>query len=490
MSDNKQFDDFFKQSFSDYSPDVPPHIWEHIAAEKKKKRAGFFWLTAKKPLLILAALLLAGTGAFIAFHQKNDSHNIAHENNGSRQGAEKTVPAAVLENKTGKDITSATGNTNEKPANTKEVLPAANDNAPVAVITAPLEKTPGNNAAGKKALDRSANNTYGLSYTNNKEDNSENRKNNKSKTGKRNHSAEKIINAGPSVAGLDDDEANDITNNDPANDGLIIPHVEGGREKIALDKQSIFGKQTIQPTPTKLFEDCPGSTSGNNYYIEAYFSPDYAIKNYSDTGNSSLVQKRKESLHFQSAFSAGLRYTRVFSNGMSIRAGFNYSQINEKFSYAQDNVVQIVYVINPAGDTTDSYYVRGTRFKNSYNHYRTIDVPVVVGYEMGNGNFHANINAGVTINLYSWQKGETLDNNGTPVSITTGKDDNPYQYKTNVGVGFTSAVSLYYKFSDRFHLLAEPYLRYNFSPMSKETISIQEKFATIGLRLGIRMDIK
>lgn len=485
MSDRKQFDDFFKQSFSDYSPDVPPHIWENIAAGKKKKKAAFFWLTGKKTLLTIAAVLVAGVGGLILFNQKNQSQIIAHENNGSRQEAGKTVPAAVLEDKAGTGISSADNNTKDKPVNSTAVLPGVAGNGQTAISTSPVKKMPENSATGKTV--NSGNDNYDLSYTN-RADIAANRKPGKLKAGKGKNAGLKVA-ADHIVAGGDDNGDDDDITRAVDNDASV-PNIEGGREKIMLVKESIFGKPTIQPTPTKLFEDCPGSTSGNNYYIEAYISPDYAIKKYSDTANSSLVQKRKESLHFQSAFSAGLRYTRVFSNGMSIRAGFNFSQINEKFSYAQDNVVQIVYIINTAGDTTDSYYVRGTRYRNSYNHYRTIDVPVVIGYEMGNGNFHANINAGVMINLYSWQQGETLDNNGTPVSITTGKDDNPYQYKTNVGVGFTSAVSLYYKFSEKFHFLAEPYLRYNFSPMSKETISIQEKFTTIGLRLGIRMDIK
>jgi len=92
------------------------------------------------------------------------------------------------------------------------------------------------------------------------------------------------------------------------------------------------------------------------------------------------------------------------------------------------------------------------------------------------------------INLYSWQKGELLDTAFQPVSITTGKGVPAFQYKTNIGVGFTAAASVYYKLNDRLHLLAEPYFRYNFSPMNKEALSLQERFTTMGLRLGIRID--
>ena len=109
---------------------------------------------------------------------------------------------------------------------------------------------------------------------------------------------------------------------------------------------------------------------------------------------------------------------------------------------------------------------------------------------MGNGRLHANLNAGAIINLYSWQQGELLDTNNQPVSITTGKSNDAFQYKTNAGIGFTAAASIYYKLNDRLHVLAEPYFRYNLSPMSKDILSLQERFTTIGLRLGIRVDLK
>jgi hypothetical protein len=478
---DKKFDGFLKDSFSGYSPEVPAHIWENIADKRKKKKGAFFWLNERKALLALAVLLLAGSGIYLATNKKGSTQNIALENNGSRQGTESIVPAAVLPpaNETGKAATSA-DNVNETSIENSETVITQNDK-----VSAGNEKLITDTFSTNEGTDKSSNTP---AYNNSDKNDAANvvtttRRKNKIQKPKR--ITQKTTNAQP-VDVKDNTGDDDFATVDEVN----ILDVSGSRDLIILSKENIFPKQTIQAGAIKLKEDCPGNTSGNNYYVKAYISPDYAIKKYSDTGNSFLVSKRKESLRIQSAFSAGLRYTRVFANGMSVRTGFNFSQINEKFSYAQDNVVQIVYIINIAGDTTDSYYVRGTRYKNSYNRYRTIDVPLVVGYEMGNGRFHANINAGAVINLYSWQKGETLDNNGAPVTITTGKPDNPYQYKTNVGIGFTGAASLYYKFSDRFHFLAEPYFRYNFSPMNKEALSIQEKFTTIGLRLGVRVDLR
>ena len=201
------------------------------------------------------------------------------------------------------------------------------------------------------------------------------------------------------------------------------------------------------------------------------------------------MQKRKESTKFASAYSAGVRFTRVFKNSISVRGGINYSQINEKFTYVQGNLVQVTYIINANGDTTGSYVTTGTRYKTTHNKYRSIDVPLSIGYEVGNGRLHANINAGVVINVYSWQKGEVLDTSYQPVNITTGKGSSPYQFKTNAGLGFIGAVSVYYKVNDKIHILAEPYFRYNLSQINKENLTLKQKYNTIGLRVGVRVDL-
>ena len=173
---------------------------------------------------------------------------------------------------------------------------------------------------------------------------------------------------------------------------------------------------------------------------------------------------------------------------MSIRTGINYSQINEKFKYADANITHIVYITNSNGDTTGSFLSTGTRYKTTHNKYRTLDIPLLIGYEMGNGRWHANFNAGVIINLYSWQKGDVLDTAYKPVNITTGKSSSPYQFKTNAGAGFLGSVSVYYKLNKRLHLMAEPYFRYSFSPASKSELTLKQKYNTAGLRVGLRLD--
>jgi len=480
MSDRNKFDEFFKSSFNDYQPAVPGHIWDNIAAEKKRRPAAAWWTLPKNILLLAALFTLLAAGGWGLFSAQDTTTAIA-ENNSSNKPADtpETIPAGVTNNSSVNKPGVANETVTQPDKTSLTTVNADNDPASSGASAGGGNKVnivdrAGSNSAGIRNTDQAA---VGGKY-----------KGTHVKKGRF------VYRSTPGNAEAD---APNETGADPVTDAVAEPGTEPGIIQLLP-----IGRDPMELLPAKNFDknkivfkavpgpECPElDAAGNKSYVELYAGPDYAIKKYSDTGVS-LINKRKESLSFRSAFSAGFRYTRVFENGMSVRGGLNFSQVNEKFSYLQANVVQIIYVINTNGDTTDTYYVRNSRYKTSSNRYRTIDIPLTVGYEMGNGKFHANINTGVVINVYSWQDGETLDNNFMPVSITTGKENNPYQYKTNVGLGFIGAASFYYKLNSRLHLMAEPYFRYNFSAMNKEAITLQEKFTTIGLRLGVRVDLR
>jgi hypothetical protein len=509
MNNNQLFDDHIKEQFSNYSPDVLPHIWDAIVAKKKDRRPGFlFSLLNRKNLLILLGILLAGgSGAWLlnnAVSSSADEKTLAGTTIDKNQNPNNNTTAATMPSTTvaAPVINDAVKNQNPNNNTTTATMPSTTVTAPITndAVTSTDKNYPSSIAIDKtsattddpssfikkKNLSRSSRTsikTYSATpYSNGNDDPSSFAKNNVPlKTA-----------AATQVEVMNEEEDNDDA---PAINKLPVGGTLLGRltysipekgmkptDKTALNKRN---------TPDAVLPKCPveKNISGNKKYFEVYGSYDYGLRSLKDSGNSSYLQKRKESTTFSSAYSAGIRYTRVFNNSMSVRGGINFSQINEKFTLVQGNVIQIVYIINASGDTTGSYTTTGTRYKTTHNKYRTIDVPLLIGYEMGNGRLHTNINAGPVINIYSWQRGEVLDATGQPVSITTGKSNTPYGFKTNAGIGFMGAISIYYKLTENLHLLAEPYFRYNFNQMNKENITFKQKYNTLGFRLGLRLDI-
>jgi len=481
MSEERNFDDHIRNEFANYSPEVAPHIWENIVAERKKRRPVGFWFTLSGTGLIwLAALLLAGAGTGLI---------ISHSANKTNTTASKNI--------VGNDSTSIIATDN------KQVLSSTKDSNKNSNTNLPVQQNSSNIETGNRNNDiaivqtSSSEKRKSISYT--------------KKAGLLNRHGSKINNDNSADKNIN--STTDINYNNTSNEENVVPTSILGKfnknnsagmiyiqqkfgdkiNTVSFD-ESIAQSSLRQKNKLLNLPECPvieKDAAGNKKYIEVYIAPDYTLRTITDTANSAYLKERKETTQLTSAFSAGIRYTKVFDNGISLRGGLNYSQINEKFSFVQGNVIQVTYTIDPnTGDTTGSYTVRGTRYKTTYNHYRSIDIPVTIGYEFGNGRFHTNINAGIIANIYSWQKGEELDTNGQPVSINTGKDGSPlYQFRTNVGLGATGGVSFYYKLTDQIHLLAEPYVRYNFEPLTTGSLSLQQKYTTIGLRIGLRFDL-
>ncbi len=463
-----QFDDFVKKQLSNNTAEVPGHILENVIAAGKKSDPKGFWMFFNRKYFLLASVTLSFiVGGYLFVSQK------------------KSPSTKIPDNIQSTNLTKSKNNIETKvekiPGNKNEPLANVPTNKSQQIL---LRITNSNKTVNTKILLASAASSI------------------PKRRASINNSFESITNVEDAILNqplVQNDKGDKVmVNNNTYYNPVLFPFTFANNKEL-LNIKKLTSKLDFPKCPT--IEE---NAAGNKKYWEVYAGPDAPLGNYKaaikDSATNNYLEKRKESSKITSAYSAGLRYTKVFNNAMSVRAGINYSQINEKFKYFNPNELKLVTVITTRviirspGDTlfikdTLQYQQSGTRIKTTFNHYRNIDIPLVLGYEMGNGRLHANINAGIIINVYSWYKGDVLDTSYQPVSITTGKNS-PYQFKNNIGVGFLGAVSFYYKLTDKLHLLIEPYFRYNLSPMSKENLNLQQKYHTAGLRTGLRFDLK
>ena len=473
MRENLPFDDFVKKQFSDYSPDVPGHIWENIIAQRRSKPKGFWvGLLSGSNILILSLVLLVGGGASYLLLSSENKNIPANNTIAEKTGPSQTISTPSANNNEKNKTATLTDRTAD--ANDQSVREEKNATGIISDGSEDQTNIPTNNnpsSANRSFIPSSRKNT--TTYADVFEENNR-----------------QIIKQDLSLT----------SNNEVPYKVLHSPfRFNNARE---LSNTKILNSKNNLKLP-----ECPTiekNAAGNKQYWEVYAGPDHALesyKSYGDTASANYLEKRKASTKFASAFSAGVRYTKVFNNGTSVRAGVNYTQVNEKFQYFNPNEIKFVtvittrVVIRAPGDTiyindTLQYQQTGKRIKTTYNRYRNIDIPLVIGYELGNGRIHANINAGVIINLYSWYKGDVLDSLYQPVTITTGKSNSIYQFKNNIGIGFLGSISVYYKMTDNLHLVLEPYFRYNLSPISKQNLNLQQKYNVAGLRAGVRFDLK
>ncbi len=245
-------------------------------------------------------------------------------------------------------------------------------------------------------------------------------------------------------------------------------------------------------------DGCPSAHEPikNNLNLEIYVSPDYTRKTINNSaGVDETFLKRKDSTEsIRLSFSAGFRLSKTFGNNLLLKTGMQYSQINEKFSYRSENerkqttLITIRKEILATGDTVmirDTSMIEqiGYRVKTTFNRYRSIDIPLIASYEWGNDNLKAGVSAGVILNLYSWQKGESLDTSYVPVAFNK---DGGRTFKRNIGVGLFTGFSVLKKAGKSTDFFAEPYFRYNVSNITNNRSVFNQKFDVTGLNIGLR----
>jgi hypothetical protein len=194
-------------------------------------------------------------------------------------------------------------------------------------------------------------------------------------------------------------------------------------------------------------------SQGKNWFFDVYASPDIPFSQIT-TGNEYLLQLRKQIEKMQLSYTIGIKLGRSFGKHFSGKIGFQYSQINAKFS---DSMA-----------------------RDMHNRYRSVDFPALIGYTIGMNHFNATINAGIIYNIYSWYQGTILDTAG-PVDIHDGN-----VYKQHTGFSLYFGLSFMKQLDNRWQLFAEPYFRYRLSSMANEDRSFTQKINIAGLSLGLR----
>lgn len=507
MSNHIPFDNHVREQLGQYGPPVPPHLWEVIAAgQDKKKPRAFWWRLFTRPAFWL--LLLLATGGGVAYWLTADNNQPVE-----------TVPVAVQTGEQAADKTTAVNDIPVSNNGSNQIAPSVTASA-TPIVPAATVASDNNGTTAAVSQDKLPAATGIVNNNNNAANSGGTAAPHRTNINFANTPANQFVRSKKQynnfpVATRSAVDANDGTVNDAAYtadaamvSSLSLPAL-AAMAADKLGKQSATGTTDLRKKAMANLNlpDCPGieaDAAGNKRYFEVYAGPDMGIRSFgsfgADSTSDAYLQRRKQSTKFRSAFSAGVRYTRVFANGISLRTGVNYSQLNEKFQYINPKDIRYILVITPrdviiGGVNTTIYdtlrYVQeGTRVRTTYNRYRNVDIPLQVGYEFGNGRLHTNISAGVIVNLYSWQRGDMLDSAYQPVSITTGKANGDYGFRTNIGAGFLGCVSMYYKLNSRLHILAEPFLRYNFNPITSDKLNITQKYHTIGLRLGVRWDLR
>lgn len=264
-----------------------------------------------------------------------------------------------------------------------------------------------------------------------------------------------------------------------------------------------FRVQTMQPFVKTLLPGCaPLRTGRNDLYLEVYAGPDYSIRNFSSAARpSNYVTQRMSVENNRMGYSVGVRISKTMGERTLMKTGVNYSQINEQMKLVTEKekrltqVITIRVVVRAPGDTlrvrdTSYFEQTGTNYRTTYNRFRFVDVPVLFSFEFGNQDrISFALNAGLVFNIVSFYKGEVLDTSFLPVPITTREGKGVNNWRSNIGYGFYAGLTIQKYMSPNLNAFAEPYIRYNVTPVSQNDSYIQQRYSVFGLQLGVRYNL-
>ncbi len=511
MTDN-QFDNFIRAKLHDHSAPVPAGLWDKVnpAKDDDNRKGGI--LLPKKYRWGLALLLLIGsvTGYLIfsnPFASQESTISSAQRNTAATTSITPTETSsnknrlnsnntesniALQEDHTTESVTET--NTQSSGINTtkaKNDLVAEKNNNHQKLIKTNSSETA--NTMGNQVLVKNNNRKFSPGYI---EAIPTFTKNNGQPTVKSVEISQQSITP-----------ENNITTNELsfAYPQTFTSKLEGGNI-VSLNRLqyglSGWQRDQISSAYAKKFKNvivCPPFKGGNtDWFVEVYATPELAFKSIENiSATPQYLQKKDSSESMRLGYSAGVRLVKPITDNFLVKAGLQYTQINERFTYRTENevrtttVISVRTIIRGPGDTlriADTSTVQQTGFKNNTirNRYRSFDIPVTLGYQFGNDNLQFGINAGVVFNISSWYQGVILDSSMLAVPIVKGSNS---IYKNNIGLGLYGGFSILKRVGEDTQLFFEPYFRYNLSGITNEQASFKQRFSLGGLSIGLRYNL-
>jgi len=486
------FDAFLKDKLENISAAVPVDMWKRIKPEEEDRKR-FFFMMPRATMVAASLLLLIITGSVSAYlyyqkiqlTQKSTETNSVNQPSTISNGQKSNQP-----NNKNNSTNPTTGNeTNEEPGTTtkSESIPLiepeeSKENS--AKEEASKNSIPTSENAIKKIIANKINNTGKYKNTN------------PFSTLPRANNFGNNLQPTPFSSGnvADNEEAYIQTSKF---DASFIQQQKKFSLYKSVEKEIAYRNHAGN---IKNVVICPSDRKmrNTNWDVEVYASPDYAFKTVRNNSASQQFMDRKDSSETaRVSFSAGFRIVKPINDHFSIKTGLNYSQINEAFTYRTENEIKTTTVITVRNITlangstvtvSDTSILQQVGFKTNTvkNRYRSIDVPVLLGYNLGNDDFRIGINAGLMINLSSWYQGVILDTALTATPITK---DNNVVYKNNIGLGIYTGINISKRINYNTSIFAEPYLRYNLSNMTTPQSSYNQRMTIGGLAIGLKFNL-
>ena len=491
---DQPFDEHFQTQLGNWEAPVPADMWDRVKPREKDDRKFFYWMRFPMAAAVIGALFIGGIWAsyilyknYIAVKEKNPATEVVRD---SMQ--ENVSPQPSLEPTQSQEAMPVNGSQNAAPQ-----PDAANQPGNAGI-------PPVSNSSTENNAEAPANKMGGVFFKKQKDKQPIVSGFRVSNTTQANQSSANLNN--PEVVKAEDilpvySIPGKVVNTEIKKLGYPFAHIP--QERNGYDaNQKMTDLNAQQISVPKI--NCPTVRSRNkwdefnkDWYVDTYISPDYSLQTVNNISASQQYLNQKDSAErMQVGFTAGVRLVKPLNNHLQLTTGLQYSQINQKYVYRSENEIKLTTVITERTIITapgvtvvvrDTSIVQTIGFKNKVekNRFRSIDIPVLLGYQFGRGSVKVGINAGVILNVSSWYEGVILDSSLAVVPVKKGSQI----YKSKVGMGLYTGILVTKELSNDMQVFVEPYYRHSLDNITSESLPYQQKFGTAGVNMGVRWSL-
>ncbi|MCX6208458.1 MAG: hypothetical protein NTZ59_02865, partial [Bacteroidetes bacterium] len=340
---DKLFDSFIKQKLEHFESEVPLGLWEKIMPEEKRKPKAFWWFNKRAIITAIALISSVATVTYFASRKDisgntNSSKNTiaANENASKKEGtvAENSVNSITNNNEENKT------NSVEENFSTSTINVAKNSESDSKSNQSFVDNSSLINS--KKSLENSIDKKEKI-VINEKNDKLFNDRLNRvvKNNAKQKHLEKSITKSKTKNLGIDNIVGKTINNANFENalKPQQLQNLNLITKEDVLGKLNTVSNKNIEFKIGNLFgrsEDCPTAkgASRNDFYLEAYASPDYTFRKVISTTNGlDQYLTKKDSVEvLRGGFTLGARISKSITDNLLLKAGIQYSQVNEQFS--------------------------------------------------------------------------------------------------------------------------------------------------------------
>lgn len=254
----------------------------------------------------------------------------------------------------------------------------------------------------------------------------------------------------------------------------------------------------ILPIPLLIPEDKRNSGIMENLRIFAEARTGLGIGlrqlNLEDKRYFELLENKKDLENSRQNTSVALHVGVLWNKGVSVSSGIEFFNQIEKYRYV-DNFA----IIDEPLIAYDTVYIGGQEIiridtisdytigRHTYQHFNTIksiDIPIIIGYEFPLKNWIISTRGGVYINIMQEQEGQVAGFEKTPVFIDS--ESVPYAYKTRMGIGYYGELGIAYNLKNNWEIGVYPRIRYNPASILKDGSGLSQKYTQFNINLGLR----